>query len=307
MNSIYQKTISKPLKFEGIGLHSGKKSKITLIPAANNQGVIFKRVDVKQNNLIKASYQNVVSARLCTTLQNENGLKVSTVEHLMAALYVAGIDNVIIEIDNEEVPIMDGSAKIFLEKLKRTETKNLISKRKYLKILDKIELINGNRKISIEPHNSFKVDFQLEYQNKIIGNQMNCVDFENDNLKEVIEARTFCLYEDIEKIKKSGLAKGGSLDNAVVVDNNKVLNKDGLRNKNEFVNHKILDLAGDFLLSGYRIFGKITCYQGGHELSNLFLRKLLSKKICYSIVQADSEISRKKIDKFDTVAMAVSA
>ena len=307
MNSIYQKTISKPLKFEGIGLHSGKKSKITLIPAAKNQGVIFKRIDVKLNNLIKASYQNVFSARLCTTLQNENGLKVSTVEHLLAALYVAGIDNVIIEIDNEEVPIMDGSAKIFLEKLKRTETKNLISKRKYLKILDKIGLINGNRKISIEPHNSFKVDFQLEYQNKIIGNQMNCVDFENDNLKEVIEARTFCLYEDIEKIKKSGLAKGGSLDNAVVVDNNKVLNKDGLRNKNEFVNHKILDLAGDFLLSGYRIFGKITCYQGGHELSNLFLRKLLSTKTCYSLVQADSAISRKQIDQFDTVVMAVSA
>ena len=307
MNSIYQKTISKPLKFEGIGLHSGKKSKITLIPAANNQGVIFKRVDVKLNNLIKANYQNVFSARLCTTLQNENGLKVSTVEHLMAALYVAGIDNVIIEIDNEEVPIMDGSAKIFLEKLKKTETKNLISKRKYLKVLNKIELIDGNRKISIEPHNSFKVDFQLEYQNKIIGNQKNCVDFENDNLKEVIEARTFCLYEDIEKIKKFGLAKGGSLDNAVVVDNNKVLNKDGLRNKNEFVNHKILDLAGDFLLSGYRIFGKITCYQGGHELSNLFLRKLLSTKTCYSLVQADSAISRKQIDQFDTVAMAVSA
>ena len=307
MNSIYQKTISKPLKFEGIGLHSGKKSKITLIPAANNQGVIFKRVDVKLNNLIKANYQNVFSARLCTTLQNENGLKVSTVEHLMAALYVAGIDNVIIEIDNEEVPIMDGSAKIFLEKLKKTETKNLISKRKYLKVLNKIELIDGNRKISIEPHNSFKVDFQLEYQNKIIGNQKNCVDFENDNLKEVIEARTFCLYEDIEKIKKFGLAKGGSLDNAVVVDNNKVLNKDGLRNKNEFVNHKILDLAGDFLLSGYRIFGKITCYQGGHELSNLFLRKLLSTKTCYSLVQADSAISRKQIDQFDTVVMAVSA
>ena len=307
MNSIYQKTISKPLKFEGIGLHSGKKSKITLIPAANNQGIIFKRVDVKLNNLIKANYQNVFSARLCTTLQNENGLKVSTVEHLMAALYVAGIDNVIIEIDNEEVPIMDGSAKIFLEKLKKTETKNLISKRKYLKVLNKIELIDGNRKISIEPHNSFKVDFQLEYQNKIIGNQKNCVDFENDNLKEVIEARTFCLYEDIEKIKKFGLAKGGSLDNAVVVDNNKVLNKDGLRNKNEFVNHKILDLAGDFLLSGYRIHGKIKCYQGGHELSNLFLRKLLSTKTCYSLVQADSAISRKQIDQFDTVAIAVSA
>ena len=238
---------------------------------------------------------------------NENGLKVSTVEHLLAALYISGIDNVIVEIDNEEVPIMDGSAKVFIDKFKTIKVKSLNSKRKYMRILNKVELVEGKRKISIEPNNSFEVDFQLEYENKIIGNQKNSIDFENDNLKEVIESRTFCLFEDIEKIKKIGLAKGGSLDNAVVVDNNKVLNKNGLRNNNEFVNHKILDLAGDFLLSGYRILGKIKCYQGGHELTNLFLRKLISKKLNYSILDTEIKTTRKKIDQFDPIKLAANA
>ena len=302
-----QNTLSETVSFEGIGLHSGKRSKITLIPTYENQGVIFKRVDVKHNNIIKAHYQNVVSAQLCTTLQNENGLKVSTVEHLLAALYISGIDNVIVEIDNEEVPIMDGSAKVFIDKFKTIKVKSLNSKRKYMRILNKVELVEGKRKISIEPNNSFEVDFQLKYENKIIGNQKNSIDFENDNLKEVIESRTFCLFEDIEKIKKIGLAKGGSLDNAVVVDNNKVLNKNGLRNNNEFVNHKILDLAGDFLLSGYRILGKIKCYQGGHELTNLFLRKLISKKLNYSILNTEIKTTRKKIDQFDPIKLAANA
>ena len=189
----------------------------------------------------------MTSAKLCTTLENKHGVKVSTVEHLLAALYIAGIDNAIIEIDGEEVPIMDGSAKIFLHSLKDIEIKELPKKRKYLKVLKKIKLEDGKKTISIEPTNStFEVDFQLNYDNKIIGKQRNVVNFQTDNLKEISDSRTFCLYQDIEKIKKVGLAKGGSLENAVVVDNTKVLNKEGLRNKKEFVNHKILDLAGDF-------------------------------------------------------------
>ena len=307
MFSELQNTLSETVSFEGIGLHSGKKSKITIIPTYENQGVIFKRVDVDHNNYIKAHYKNVVSAQLCTTLKNENGLKVSTVEHLLAALYISGIDNVIVEIDNEEVPIMDGSAKVFIDKFKTIKVKSLNSKRKYMRILNKVELVDGKRKISIEPNNSFEVDFQLKYENKIIGNQKNSINFENDDLKEIIESRTFCLFEDIQKIKKIGLAKGGSLDNAVVVDNDKVLNKNGLRNNNEFVNHKILDIAGDFLLSGHRVLGKIKCYQGGHELTNLFLRKLISKKLNYSILNTDIKTSRKKIDQFDPIKLAANA
>ena len=277
MNAIFQSTISHKISFKGIGLHTGKTSNISILPAKEDEGVVFKRTDLKKNNFIKANFKNVTTARLCTTLENSFGVKVSTVEHLLAALYFSGIDNVLIEIDNEEVPIMDGSSKDFLEVLQKTSLKEQSKKRKYLKILNKVELLEGSRKISIEPNeSSLEVNFQLSYENKLIGNQRNKVDFQKDSLNEVVNSRTFCLFEDIEKIKKIGLAKGGSLDNAIVVKNDKILNEGGLRNDKEFVNHKILDLAGDFLLSGFRIIGKVTCHQGGHELTNLFLRKILN-------------------------------
>jgi len=307
METKFQKTLIKPLKFEGVGLHSGKKSCINLIPKPDNHGVVFKRIDVEQNNLIKACFKNVSSAKLCTTLQNENGIKVSTVEHLMAALYITGIDNVLIEIDNEEVPIMDGSAKNFFDELKKEKLKILNSSRKFLKILNEVIFIDGERKLSIEPNNSLEVNFKLNYKNKIIGDQQNTIDFQNDNLKDIIESRTFCLYEDVEKIKKIGLAKGGSLDNAIVVDHDKVLNERGLRNAKEFVNHKILDLAGDFLLSGYRILGKVKCNQGGHEITNLFLKKLMSDKSNYSIVEINDDIFEKKITQFNQIKLAATA
>jgi len=273
MQEAFQKTLSNNLKFEGIGLHSGKKSSLLIKPAKEDKGIVFKRVDLNKNNYVEASYKNVTSAKLCTTLENDFGVKISTVEHLLAALYLADIDNVVIEIDSDEVPIMDGSAKEFLAALQKAKTKTLPKKRKYLKIVDKIELVDGERKISIEPcDKSLEVNFQLNYENKIIGKQKNTINFGKDNLNDVSSSRTFCLFRDIEKIKKAGLAKGGSLDNAVVVDDNNIMNSGGLRNDKEFVNHKILDLAGDFLLSGYRIIGKVVCYQGGHELTNKFLR-----------------------------------
>ena len=309
MNSVFQKTLSEPISFEGIGLHNGKKTRITLRPALDNHGVIFKRIDVTQDNLVRACYNNVVSTKLCTTLQNESNVKVSTVEHLLAAIYIADIDNVLIEIDNEEVPIMDGSAKIFFDKLRKNKIITQNTKRKYLKILEQYTFFDKERKLSIEPSNSLKIDFQLKYKNKIIGNQKNKIDFKDkdEDLKDIIESRTFCLYEDIKKIKKIGLAKGGSLDNAIVVDQDKVLNETGLRNQNEFVNHKILDLAGDLLLSGYRLLGKVNCHQGGHELTNSFLRKLMSKKSTFSIVELKNHTFRKNIEQFDQIKLAASA
>ena len=292
MFEIYQKTLSKSVSFKGIGLHSGESAVIKLLPADEDNGIVFKRIDLKKNNLIKANFVNVSSAKLCTTLENNQGVKVSTVEHLLAAIYIVGIDNAIIEIDNEEVPIMDGSSKDFLETLDKVALIDQVKKRKYLKISNKIELVDGERKISIEPNeSSLEVNFQLNYENEIIGKQKNTVDFDKDNLSEVINARTFCLYEDIEKIKKSGLAKGGSLENAVVVDKDKVLNKGGLRNKKEFVNHKILDCMGDLFLSGYKIIGKLKCSQGGHKLTNDLLRKVFQNKDNYSI----SEINEKNV------------
>ncbi len=308
MINIFQKTLSKPVSFNGIGLHSGQSSKVNLLPAKEDHGIVFKRVDLNNNNTIKANFANVSSAKLCTTLENQNGIKVSTVEHLMAALYIVGIDNALVEINNEEVPIMDGSSKDFLEILEKTDLVTQDKKRKYLKISSKIELVDGQRKISIEPNSSsLEVDFQLNYENKIIGKQKNIIDFQNDNLSDVSSSRTFCLYEDIEKIKKIGLAKGGSLNNAVVVDNDKVLNKEGLRNKKEFVNHKILDLAGDFLLSGYRVIGKVVCYQGGHELTNLFLRKIFSKKSDFKIIELENYEVSKKFHSKQLEKLAVNA
>lgn len=275
-----QTTISKPISFSGVGLHSGATSTIKILPTDANSGVCFKRVDLKNNNFVQADYRNVTSTKLCTTLENEFGVKVSTVEHLLAALYLSEIDNVMIEVNAEEIPIMDGSAKIFLEIFKKTEIKTLSEKRNYFKVLDKIDLEDGDRKISIEPsEDSLEVQFQLNYSNKIIGKQKNTINFNKDNLEEVSSSRTFCLSKDIEEIKKAGLAKGGSLENAIVVDGDKVLNEGGLRNDKEFVNHKILDLVGDFMLSGFRILGKVKCYQGGHELSNKFLRKLFSNSL----------------------------
>ena len=308
MLDIYQKTIFEPLNFDGVGLHSGKSSKIRILPGKADQGIIFKRIDLNENNIVEANYKNVSSAKLCTTLENEHGVKVSTVEHLLAACYIAGIDNATIEIDSDEVPIMDGSAKDFLIIIENAKMKVLSKKRKYLKILDKIELIDGERKISIEPTNSsFEVDFQLNYKNKIIGKQKNIVNFQKDNLRDVSNSRTFCLFEDIEKIKKIGLAKGGSLNNAVVVDKDKVLNEDGLRNEKEFVNHKILDLAGDLLLSGFRVIGKVTCLQGGHELTNMFLRKLLKLDIIYTCLELEDVEISKKTKSFEPEKIVVNA
>jgi UDP-3-O-[3-hydroxymyristoyl] N-acetylglucosamine deacetylase len=308
MLKIYQQTLNKPISFEGVGLHSGKECKIKILPGKADSGIVFKRVDLKENNLVHANYKNVSSAKLCTTLKNENGVKISTVEHLLAALYISEIDNAIIEINSEEIPIMDGSAKDFLSKLNKVEIKELTKKRKYLKIVDSFEFVDGSRKISIEPNDlTFEVGFQLNYNNKIIGNQKNKINFQKDDLEEIIESRTFCLYEDIEKIKQNGLAKGGSLDNALVVDDEKVINKDGLRNDKEFVNHKILDLAGDFLLSGSRVLGKVTCHQGGHQLTNTFLRKMFATSSVFTSLELKDIIISKKISTNQSIKLAVSA
>ena len=306
MNYLYQKTLLKPVIFEGVGLHSGKNSKVKILPSDSDNGIVFKRVDLESNNYIEANFSNVSSAQLCTTLENKKGAKVSTVEHLLASFYISGIDNAIVEIDNEEIPIMDGSAKFFLEVLNNSKFKTLDKKRKYLKILKNIEMTEGTKTISIEPNRSFEVDFELNYDNKIIGKQRNLVKFDSYDLEEVSNSRTFCLFEDIEKIKKLGLAKGGSLDNAIVVDKFKILNKDGLRNKKEFVNHKILDLAGDFMLSGYRTLGKV-CHQGGHQLTNTFIKKIFQSQSSFQISSFDEYKISKKISNIIPNRIVVNA
>ena len=308
MQENLQKTINSVVTFQGVGLHSGNTSNVRLLPAKENQGIIFKRVDLKENNIIEADYKNVSSAKLCTTLENSSGIKVSTVEHLLAALYIVGVDNALIEIDNQEIPIMDGSSKNFVETLLKTGTKNLNQNRKFLKVLKKVELEDSGRKISIEPSNlDFEVNFTLNYSNEIIGQQKNTINLHNDDLENVYSSRTFCLFDDIEKIKKLGLAKGGSLENAIVVNHEKIMNENGLRNEKEFVNHKILDLVGDFLLSGYRILGKVHCQEGGHQLSNMFLRKFLKSNTSYEMIELNNNESLKKTQVDQQIKLAVNA
>ncbi len=305
---VYQQTINKSVNFKGVGLHSGKVSNVRLIPHTADQGIIFKRVDLKEENIVKANFKNVTSAKLCTTLENSSGTKVSTIEHLLAAFYIEGIDNVIVEIDNEEIPIMDGSSKDFVKILKDAGIKKLDKKRKFLKILNKVDFNDGIKTISIEPNNlNFEVEFQLNYSNEVIGKQKNEVNFDEDDLSNIISSRTFCLFQDIEKIKKNGLAKGGSLNNAVVVDETRVINEEGLRNEKEFVNHKILDLAGDFLLSGYRILGKVKCFHGGHLLSNKFLRELINSKNSYEKIELSNIDMSNKSQIEQSVKIAVNA
>jgi UDP-3-O-[3-hydroxymyristoyl] N-acetylglucosamine deacetylase len=281
-----QKTIKDNVSFKGVALHSGVNVNICIKPADPNFGIVFQRVDLKTNNLIYPNFMNVTNTSLNTTIENENGVKVSTIEHLMGALFGLGIDNALIEIDNEEVPILDGSAKKFIDEIIKTGFKLSNSPIKIIKINKKIEYSDGERFISIQPTTlSLDIDFELKYKNEIIGNQRNKVKVYEDDLTDVYNSRTFCLFEDIEFIKKNGLAKGGSLENAIVVKDKEILNTEGLRNEKEFVNHKILDCIGDLYTSGYRIVGSITCSQGGHYLTNQLLRKVFQDKENFSILE----------------------
>ena len=286
MSLLNQKTIKNSVSFSGIGLHSGKPANICVKPSSPDTGIVFKRIDLKDNNLIYPNFMNVSNTSLNTTISISDGVKVSTIEHLMGALFGIGIDNALIEIDNEEVPILDGSAKVFIEKILTAGLELSNKPIKIIKINKKIEFKNDDKFISIEPSKlSLDIDFELKYQNQIIGNQRNKKNVYDDDLTEIFESRTFCLYEDIEKIKKNGLAKGGSLENAVVVKGEEVLNTEGLRNSKEFVNHKILDCIGDLYTSGYRMIASINCSQGGHYLTNSLLREVFSNKDNFSIIE----------------------
>jgi len=281
-----QKTIKNNVLFNGVALHSGLDVNIFIKPAEPNFGIVFKRVDLKDNNLVYPNFMNVTNTSLNTTIENEFGVKVSTIEHLMGALFGLGIDNALIEIDNEEVPILDGSAKEFIKKLISSGLVVSESPIKIIKINKEVKFQDGERYISIEPSTlSLDIDFELKYENPIIGNQRNKIKVFDDDLTDVYNSRTFCLYEDIELIRKNGLAKGGSLKNAIVVKDHEILNPEGLRNDKEFVNHKILDCIGDLYTSGYRVIAKIKCSQGGHYLTNQLLRKVFENKDNFSILE----------------------
>ena len=286
MSALNQKTVNNPLSIKGIGLHTGEPVNIKINPAEPNTGIVFKRTDLNNNNYIIPSVFNVTNTSFCTTVSNEFGAKVSTVEHLLGALFGLGVDNALIEIDSQEVPILDGSAKEFVEKINLSGIKSSNVPIKIIKIQKKISIKDGTKTMSIEPNKiSLDIDFEIKYNNELIGTQRNLINVYEEDLSEIYNSRTFCVYEDIEQLKKMNLAKGGNLDNAVVVKDNKVLNEGGLRNNKEFVNHKILDCMGDLYLSGYKIVGKVCCSQGGHKLTNQLLREVFQNKDNFKIIE----------------------
>tara|TARA_B100001027_G_scaffold205902_1_gene169068 strand:+ start:1747 stop:2667 length:921 start_codon:yes stop_codon:yes gene_type:complete len=286
MSYLTQKTLKRNISFGGIALHSGNNVNVCIKPAKPDFGIVFKRVDLNLNNIIYPNFNNVTNTSLNTTVENEFGARVSTIEHLMGALFGLGIDNALIEIDNEEVPILDGSAKVFIDKLISSGFEVSNSPIKVIKINREIKYSKGDRFISIKPSIlSLDIDYELKYENKIIGNQRNKVKVYEDDLRSIYNSRTYCLFEDIETIKKNGLAKGGSLENAVVVKGEEILNSEGLRNNKEFVNHKILDCIGDLYTTGYRILASVKCSQGGHYLTNQLLRKVFKNKENFSILE----------------------
>ena len=289
-NILNQKTLKKPAEFKGIGLHSGKKVEVKILPSSPNTGITFVRNDLKRNNILIPNVFNVSDASFCTTISNEFGIRISTIEHLMAALYVKSIDNAVIEVNGPEIPIMDGSSQEFLKLIDDVGLEISDQPIKLIKIDKEISFSIGEKFIKISPSTvNLTIDFEINFPNSLIGKQRNAVNIYEDNLDKILSSRTFCLYDDIEKLKKMNLAKGGSLKNAIVVKDNKILNEEGLRNNKEFVNHKILDCIGDIYLTGYKMLGNILCSQGGHNLTNQVLRKLLANEANYSILEIKSK------------------
>jgi UDP-3-O-[3-hydroxymyristoyl] N-acetylglucosamine deacetylase len=281
-----QKTVAKSVSCSGLGLHSGVKVNMTINPAPTGFGIAFRRTDVGNfDNIINARFSNVTKTQLGTSLSNQDGTLISTVEHLMAALWGCGIDNALIEVDNAEIPIMDGSSKVFVDILKTAGIKDQIEQRKVLRVKKEVRVDDGDKYAIATPSNGFSIDLEIDFATRAIANQKMI--FSSDSAEfnsDLADARTFGFEHEVEYMRKNGLARGGSLDNAIVISGDKVLNKDGLRYQDEFVRHKILDCIGDFYLAGKRIAANFKAYKSGHGLNNKLLHKIFSDKQYYEII-----------------------
>ena len=284
-----QQTIAKELKIEGVGLHSGVKSTLILKPSAVGTGIIFIRTDVKAAKSISATFDRVIDTRNCTCIGYDNSNMVSTIEHLMAALYIMQIDNIIIEIDGPEMPIVDGSSQLFLQKLQEIGTTKQNTARKYIKVLQKVEVSDdkGNT-IALEPADDLHINFVIEFPSKIVGRQeFDGVINQENFAKDIAPCRTFCEKYQIDYLRSIGLIKGGSLENAVVLDGETILNPGGFKVKNECVNHKVLDAIGDMYTAGYPVLGKLTAQKTGHYHNNLILKALFADTKNYQIIEKE--------------------
>ncbi len=284
-----QISIQNPVSCYGIGVHSGKVTQLTLRPAKKDTGVLFVRTDITEGNVIEACYSNVHDTALSTCVANSNKASVSTIEHLMAAIWACGIDNIIVELDGPEVPIMDGSSKPFIFMLECAGKKALNAPRKSLKILKEIRVANKDSELIAVPSEYFQLDLTIDFENQVIGKQSFTLDNQNspaqDTFKEQIaDARTFGFVHELEYLKSKGLAQGASLDNAIGIDQDTILNHNGLKYNDEFVRHKLLDLVGDLYTARSPIIASITGYKTGHALNNQFLRHVFENPYCYEWV-----------------------
>ena len=279
-----QTTIERPMSCYGIGVHSGQRTQLTLKPAPANTGIVCIRTDVSSvNNVVYVIYNNVSETMLSTTVQNDAAIKVSTIEHVMAALWGCGIDNVIIELDGPEVPIMDGSSKPFVFLIECAGTKILNTPRKTIKILKEICVSHGGCEIIVTPHDSFVVDVEIEFASKAIGKQTMSLNDPTFFKEEISSARTFGFMHEVEYLRSKGLAKGASLENAVGIENDTIMNPEGLRFSNEFARHKLLDSVGDFYTAGGVLLGYFSCTKSGHNLNNVLLRSIFDDVNNYRI------------------------
>ena len=289
---IRQRTLKQVIETTGIGLHSGNKVQLILRPAPVNTGIVFRRIDLEPAVDIPAKASSVRETTLCTALVNDDGVKVSTVEHLMAALAGMGIDNAFIEVDAAEIPIMDGSACPFVYLLQQAGIEHQTSAKRFIRITKKIRVEDGDKWAEFSPYNGFRIDFSIDFSHPAIdaASQHKKLDLSaNSFVQEIARARTFGFMRDIEYLKSHNLALGGSLDNAIVLDDYKILNEGGLRYEDEFVKHKILDAIGDLYMAGYGIVGEMKAYKSGHGLNNLLVRELQARPDAWELVNYEQE------------------
>lgn len=281
-----QRTLKKAISATGVGLHNGEKVTLTLRPAAPDTGIVFTRVDLPQPNEIKATPKAVHDTRMCSALE-ENGARVATVEHLMSALAGLGIDNVYIDVNASEIPIMDGSSGPFVFLLQQAGIAEQAAAKKFIRVKKMIEVIDGDKWVRFEPYHGFKIDFTINFTHPVFEHSGNNVkiDFAADSyIKEISRARTFGFMHEVEYLRSNGLARGGSLDNAIVLDEYRILNTDGLRYDDEFAKHKVLDAIGDLYMLGHPILGAFYAYKSGHALNNQLLRALLQDETAWEYV-----------------------
>lgn len=281
-----QRTLKKTISATGVGLHNGEKVTLTLHPSAIDTGIVFKRVDLPSPNTIQATPNAVHDTRMCSALV-VNGVRVATVEHIMSAIAGLGIDNVLIEVNASEIPIMDGSAGPFVFLIQEAGIVEQEAPKKFIKIKKLVEVVDGDKWVRFESYHGFKIDFTISFNHPVFaqsGNQVK-VDFALDSyIQEISRARTFGFMHEVEFLRSNGLARGGSLDNAIVLDEYRVLNEDGLRDDNEFVKHKVLDAIGDLYMLGHPILGAFYAYKSGHGLNNQLLRALMQDDSAWEFV-----------------------